>query len=245
MKKIFIYTFFALVLVGCANTAPIKPEQKSNIHTVTVVSLLGNDLEFTKVGFTAFNNDYFVRDTTNWDLDSEIKKITTETMQISSPNIKTIQVPFDQSELFKIYKSPGSWGDYTNISRIEPELKIKLSDSPVDAVLLVYKASEEDPIAFTSINIKGYGIYYRSLPFVNPTLKPYALLRLELLDGKTLKPITSKYIRGISTDYGKTEISWDDQIKNNLSDSMLSDFKTSISTLIKENLKTGLIDMGL
>jgi hypothetical protein len=244
MKKI-LCSLFLFALVGCATTSPIKSEEKSSIHTITVVSLLGNELEFTKVGFTAFNNDHFVRDSTDWNIDSDVQKTISKALQQSSPNIKIVQVPFDQSELFKIYKSPESWGDYASITRIEPELKNKLSQTPVDAVLIIYKESGQDPVAYTSIYVQGYGVYYRSLPFVDPTLKPYALFHIALLNANTLKPITSKYVRGVSTDFGKTEISWNDQIKNNLSESMLLDFKSSINTVIRDNLDTGLKEMGL
>jgi hypothetical protein len=244
MKKI-LCALLTFALVGCVTTSPIKTELKSNIHSITVVSLLGNELEFTKVGFTAFNNDHFVRDSTDWNIDSEVQKTTSRALQQSSPNIKIVQVPFDQSELFKIYKSSESWGDYASINRIESELKNKLRQTPVDAILIIYKASGQDPVAHTSIYVQGYGVYYRSLPFVDPTMKPYALFHIALLDAHTLKPITSKYVRSVSTDFGKTEVSWKDQIKNNLSEPMLLDFKSSINTVIKDNLETGLKEMGL
>jgi len=245
MKNLSLSILLTLTLVGCANTVPIKPEQKANIHNVAVISLLEKELEFTKVGTTVFNNDYFVLDSGDLNIDKRVEETIQNELNISSPNIKVTQVPFDRPELLKIYNPPNSWGAYSNVSRIEPELKRKLSQAPVDAVILVYKMNDQDPVAHTSIFIKGYGIFYRSLPFVDPILKPYALYKVVLLDSKTLKPITSKYVRGVSPEFGKMEISWEDQIKNNLSDSMLKDFKSAISTVIISNLKTSLKEMGL
>lgn len=232
-------------LTGCANTGPMNPEQKAEIHSVAVVSLLGDQLEFTKVGFTVFNNDYFVRDTSSWEMDAKIQKTIANELQKSSPNIKVIDVPFDRAELFKIYKSPDSWGEYVSLSRIEQELKNKVSQTPVDAVILVYKQRGEDPVAFTSVYLNGFGIYYRTLPLVDPLMKPYVLFSINVLDGKTLKPITGKYVRAVSQQFGKTQISWDDQLKNNLSESMLSDFQTDVNGLITDNIKSGLKEMGL
>lgn len=233
-----------LSLTACVGTGPIKPEQKSNIHNIAIASLLGNELEFTKVGFTVFNNDHFVRDTTNWNLDIQTQKIISEELQKSSPDIKIVQVPFDRIELFKIYKSPQSWGEYASVDRIEPELEKKLSETPVDAVILIYKQRGEDPIGLTSMFLEGYGIYYRTLPFVDPIMKPYALFNIAVLDGKTFKPLTSRYVRGISSEYGKTKVTWDDQLKNNISEQMVADFQSSISIVIKDNLQGSLKEMG-
>jgi len=244
MKKIAPVFLLVLALASCT-TAPIKPEQKASLHNIAVVSLMGNELEFTKVGFTVFNNDKFTRETSDWKLDAEIERIATEELKKSSSEIKMVLVPFDRAELFKIYKPADSWGEYASIDRITPELKMKLAQTPVDAVLLVHKQRGEDPIAMTSVYLQGYGVYYRTLPLVDPLMKPYAMFTIVLLDGKTLKPITAKYVRGVSTAFGKTQLSWDEKIKNNLSDQLLSEFKSDINTVIESNLESGLKEMGL
>lgn len=244
MRKLAFISLLVLSLVGCVSTGPIKPEQKENLKNVAVVSILGDKLEFTKVGFTVFNNDHFVRDTNNWSLDNQVQSVIEKQLLQTSPNIKIASVAFDRSQLFKVYKSPDDWGDYTSLDRIEPELKSKLTQTPVDAVFLVHKLRSEDPIAFTSIYIEGYGIYYRTLPFVDPLMKPYALFGVTVLDGKTLKPITTKYVRGISTQYGKTQTDWDSQLKNNMSEKMLEDFRVEINNVIKTNLEGALVEMG-
>lgn len=244
MRKLAFITVLVLSLIGCVGTGPIKPEQKENLKTVAVVSVLGDQLEFTKVGFTVFNNDHFVRDTNNWSLDSQVQSVIEKQLQQTSPSIKIVSVAFDRSQLFKAYKSPDDWGDYVSLDRIEPELKNKLAQTPVDAVFLVYKQRSEDPIAFTSIFVEGYGIYYRTHPFVDPLMKPYALFSVAVLDGKTFKPITTKYVCGISTHYGKTQTDWDSQLKNNMSEKMLGDFQAEISSVIKTNLESALKEMG-
>jgi|GEM_PF-6938831 hypothetical protein len=244
MKRNLYLLILVLSLTACANLSPIKPEQKSNIHNVAIVSILGDELKFTKVGLTVFSNDNFDRDTTNWNLDVEAQKSIMNELQSSSPDIKVVQVPFNREALFKIYKSPNSWGEYASLERIEPELKNALAANPVDAVILVHKQRGEDAIGMTSIFLEGYGIYYRALPFVDPVLKPYVYFSIVVLDGKTLKPLTSRYVRGISTEYGKTKISWDDQIKSNLSEQLIADFQASIKSVIKNNLHTSLNEMG-
>ncbi len=243
MKKMFIL-LFAICLSGCIGTVPIKPEQRANLHKVAVVSLLGGDLRFTKVGFTVFNNDEFIKGSTTWNLDNEVQKNIVEVLRQTSPDLQVVPVPFDRSELFKIYKSSQSWGEYQSLDRIEPELKRKMAESPVDAVILIHKIRVEDPVAFTSVYLEGYGVYYRSLPFVDPFIKPYALFRIVVLDGKSLKPISDKYVRGISNSYGKSQISWDDQLKNNLSDQLISDFRSAIEVVVKNNVQIGLKEIG-
>jgi hypothetical protein len=135
--KLWFITLLVLSLVGCVGTGPIKPEQKENLKTVAVVSILGDQLEFTKVGFTVFNNDHFVRDTNNWSLDNQVQSVIEKQLQQTSPSIKIVSVAFDRSQLFKVYKSPDDWGDYISLDRIKPELKNKLTQTPVDAVFLV------------------------------------------------------------------------------------------------------------
>lgn len=245
MKKIILVLLLIVGLAGCANTGPMKPEQKAGIHNVAIVSLLGDQLEFTKVGFTVFNNDYFVRDTSSWELDSNTQKTIANALQISSPDIKVVDVPFNRALLFKIYKSPDSWGDYASLDRIEAELKSKLSETPVDAIILVYKQSAQDPVAFTSVHVRGFGVFYRTLPFVDSLMKPYAIFSIEVLDGKTLKPIARKYAVTVSKQFGKTQISWDDQLKNNLSEAMLKDFQSDLDSMITDNIKSSLKELGL
>lgn len=244
MKKIIFLWLLFFSLAGCTTVA-IKPEQKASLHTIAIVALMGNELEFTKVGFTVFNNDNFVRNTSDWNLDAEIEALAAGELNKSSPEIKITSIPFDRAALFKIYKQPDRWGEYANLDRITPELKIKLEQTPVDAVLLVHKQRGEDPIAMTSIYLQGYGVYYRTLPFVDPLMKPYAMFSLVLLDGKTLKPITTKYIRGVSMAFGKTQISWDENLKNNLSEQLFLEFKSEIHKVIETNINSGLKEMGL
>ncbi len=245
MKKIISVFLLSFFLTGCIGTVPIKPEQKANIHSVSVVSLLGDELSFTKVGFTVFNNDGFTKNVTTWKLDDTVQKAIVEGLNNSSSNIKVVSLPFDRSELFKIYKSPQNWGAYTDIGRIEHEIRRQVNDSPVDAIVLVHKVRAEDPVAFTSVFVEGYGIYYRSMPLVDPLLRPFALFEISILDGKTLKPITTKYVRAISSAYGKTQISWDDQLKNNISDQLLEDFRSEIELIIKANIQSSLTELGL
>lgn len=244
MRKSIYLFLFGLIVAGCSAT-PIKPEQKAGLHSIAVVSLMGNDLEFTKVGFTVFNNDSFVRDTSSWNIDSNVEKLTKEQLQKSSSDFKIIEVPFDRAELTKIYKPAGSWGEYASLDRIKPELKKKLDQTPADAVLVVHRQNGQDPIAMTNVHLQGYGVFYRTLPLVDPLVKPYAIFSIVLLDGKTLKPIATKYVRGVSVEFGKTKISWDDELKNHLSDELFSRFESSINVVIKGNVESGLKEMGL
>lgn len=41
------------------------------------------------------------------------------------------------------------------------------------------------------------------------------------------------------------KISWEDQLKNNLSEAMLKDFQSDLDNLIKDNIKTSLKELGL
>lgn len=243
MKKI-LPLIVTILLIGCVGTVPIKSEQKANLHKIAVVSLLGDEFRFTKIGFTVFNNDTFAKDSSTWKLDNLIEKNIAETIIHTSPDIQIVQVPFDRTELFRIYKPAESFGTYQSLDRIDSELKKKTTETPVDAIILVHNNMDQDPIGRTSVPIAGYGVYYRSMPFVDPFIKPFALFSIVALDGKTLKPISEKYVRGISAAYGKSKISWDDQLKNNMSDQLSSEFRSEIEALIKNNIKSGLKEMG-
>lgn len=233
-----------LTLAGCVTT-PIKSEQKANIHNIALVALMGNELEFTKVGFTVFNNDSFIRDSTSWNIDAEIENLTAQKLEKSSPNIKVVSVPFDRSELFKIYKSADSWGEYASIERITPELKSRLAQNPVDAVLLVHKQRGQDPVAMTSIYLQGYGVYYRKMPLVDPLMKPYALFVLFYSMVKRLSllpviPFVEFQLSSVKHKYRGMK-----KIKTNLSDELLLGFRQAINKVIDVNMDTGLKEMGL
>lgn len=246
MKKIILILMLIVGFTGCANTGPMKPEQKAGIHSVAVVSLLEDKLEFTKVGVFVFNNDYFTKDLPNWGVDDVVRETIQNELQRTSPQIKVVSINFNRSELLKIYGPIAPFSEYADIKRIESELSTTIKSNPVDLLILVHKEHDRDLIQNSNQFIIGNGVYYGSQPFsINPTLRTYSYFNLVILDCKTLNIITKKQIRSVSTNLGRMKISWEDQLKNNLSEAMLKDFQSDLDNLIKDNIKSSLKELGL
>lgn len=243
MKKFVWLITLSIMLAGCAS-APLQKDQRAKIRDVGVISLVGEEFRFTKIGFTVFNNDEFTKNNASWQLDRQIEQNVIETLKNANPPIQTVAPVVDHKSLYKLYRKEG-FGSYVSLDRIESDLKELLNKQPMDALILVHNAQVQDPILGTSIYLYGPGLYYRTLPFVDPFVKPHAFLHVIILDGKTLQPLSQRYIQGVSKDYGKMQLSWDDELKNNLSEKQWAKFQADIEQLVRDNVKSSLLEMGL
>ena len=245
MKKFLYVIAISILVAGCATTAPIPKDQRAKIKEVGVISLVGEEFRFTKIGFTVFNNDEFTKNIAAWQLDKQIEQAVTDALKGANPPIQMVVPSVDHNSLYKLYRQKGAFGSYVSLDRIENDLKALLNKQPMDALILVHNEQVQDPILGTSIYLYGPGLYYRSLPFVDPFVKPHSFLRVIILDGKTLQPLGQRLIQGVSKDYGKMELSWDDEVKNSLSEKLWSKFQVDIEQLVRENVTNSLQEMGL
>ncbi|HET7832900.1 MAG TPA: hypothetical protein VFK88_08065 [Gallionella sp.] len=245
MKNVLWFFALAVVLTGCASTTPIQDEERSKLKKVGIVSLIGEEFRFTKVGLTLFNNDEFSKNVSGWQLDKMVVQSAVETLKNAEPPMRPVVLPVDHSLLGKLYRQKGEFGSYVNVNRIEDDLRALVKKHPVDALVLIHSEQVQDPIQGTCIYLYGSGLYYRSLPFDEPYIKPYSFLRIVVLDGKTLKPLSQKLVNGISKDYGKMQMSWEDDIKHNFTDKQWIKLQAEVRHLIKANVVSSLQEIGL
>ena len=244
MKRILSLAIFSVLLAGCAATKPVSHDQRAKIKEIGVVSLVGDEFKFTKIGLTIFNNDEFIRNIDDGQFDKQIEQLIIKTIKNENPATHAATLAADRNVLHKLYRHK-ELGSYASLDRIKADLKALLINQPVDALILVHNEQVQDPIMGTSLNLYGSGLYYRSFPFVDPVVKPYTFLRIVVLDGKTMKVLGERAILGISKDYGKMQLSWDDELKNNLSDKQWAKFQADIKQLANENIVHALHEMGM
>ncbi len=245
MKKVLWFAVIAIFLAGCTSTKPVQDDKRTNFRKVGVISLIGDEFRFTKVGITLFNNDEFTRNVAGWQLDKLAVQSAMEALRNAEPPVQPEILPIDHTLANKLYRQKGEFGSYADVNRIGDELKALLKKHPVDALILIHNDQVRDPIQGTCISLYGSGLYYRSLPFEEPFIKPHAFLRIVVLDGKTLKTLSQKPVKCVSKSYGTTQLSWESEIKSNLSDRQWNKLQTEIKHLIKANVTSALEEIGL
>lgn len=245
MKNVFWLTAIAIFLAGCASTQPLPDERRTTIKKVGVISLIGDEFRFTKVGLTLFNSDEFTKNIAAWQLDKLAVQSATGVLREAEPPIRLVALPTDHNLVNKLYRQEGEFGSYVNLKRIRDDLKTLLDKHPVDALIVIHNEQVLDPIQGTAILLYGPGLYYRNLPYAEPFVKPHFFFRVVVLDGKTLKPISQKLVKSVSKDFGKMQISWEDEIKTNLSDKLWNKIQLDIKHMIKTNVTSALQDAGL
>lgn len=245
MKNVLWIFAFAAFLTGCASTTPIQDEDRSKLKKVGIVSLIGDEFRFTKVGLTLFNNDEFYRNISGWQLDKLAVQSATEVLREANPPIRTVTLPVDHALVNKLYRQEGEIGSYVNLKRVKDELKALVDKHPVDALIVIHNEQVLDPIQGTAILLYGPGAYYRSVSYAEPVFKPHFFFRVVVLDGKTLKPLSQKLVKSVSKDFGKMQISWEDEIKANLSDKLWTRIHVEMKLLVKSNVASALLDAGL
>lgn len=245
MKNILWLSAIAIFLVGCASTKPIQDDQRSKIRRVGVVSLIGEEFRFTKVGLTLFNSDEFAKNISAWQLDKLAVQTATEVLKDADPPIRYVALPVDRTLVNKLYRQEGEFGSYVNLKRIKDDLKAMLDKHPVDALIVIHNEQVLDPIQGTAILLYGPGLYYRGLPSAEPFVKPHLFFRIVVLDGKTLKPLSQKSVPSVSKGYGRMAISWDDELRINLSEKQWAKLQAEIKHLIKSNVTSALQEIGM
>lgn len=245
IKKMVRFVVLASLLSGCAATEPMQDEPRTGVRKVGVVSLIKDEFLFTKIGLTLLNNDEFARDISGWQLNTLATQTTLDALRQDGATIKPVALPVEQALLAKLYRQRGEFGSYVNINRIKGDLKAMVKNDPVDRIVLIHSEQVQDPIQRTSINLYGTGLYYRVTPFdEEPYIKPYSFLRVMVLDGKTLKPISHRLVKCISKNYGRMPLYWDEEIRTNLPTAQWSKLETEIKLMITTNINATLKEIS-
>jgi hypothetical protein len=144
----------------------------NNIHTVAVISEIGDSLTIGRVGSTAFTNNQMSLPILEWGVDDTIRKLATEAL-----SIRFTVKPLDPAAI----KTPLDIEHF--IQSIPPE-------STADAYVVISDLGWKDP--YTSSYLSGLGLYRHdpTFGFLGGThYAIYAYYRVDVIDGRTGKKI--------------------------------------------------------
>ena len=169
MKKICVAFGILLILSACSHyTAAIAPEQKVALKTIGVASIVGDSMNYTKVGFTVFTNENSDGDTSDWGIDDFV---VSEVAAKLGKQYSIVPVEVNK-QAFKASKEPIEKAAYA---------AIKPAGTPVDAYLLLVPTTVGDFIGGSYEKLHGLGIYRRP----GHSIQIFAICDFLLIDAKS------------------------------------------------------------
>jgi hypothetical protein len=135
MKNIQIGTLLLFTIVA-ACTAPLTTEQRSRIHTLGVISLLGDRVTLSYSGLFDRSHDKIPLPDAQFDTLAE--KAIVECGKVTNPTLDFSKIPIHKQPLIdKIYEGGLMSFTYGSTVGIVPDLSAWLKQNPVDAVVIV------------------------------------------------------------------------------------------------------------
>ena len=178
----------ALLLNACATSPQSLPNSVlGNIHSVGIVSILGDDVHSYAMHMAAIINrgtSYFLP---QWTMDDYARDVLRQSL---NPRLHSVMLQSQARNLKRpAFDAEGS----PKLTDLIPLLRPLVMESPVDAVLVISPASSRDPINATSVWLAGYGLYRLFSPGGTSTFEAdmFVNVTLTLLDGATLQPLAS------------------------------------------------------
>jgi len=156
---------------GCA-TAPrqVDPETLEGVKRITVISLLGEEIDAKYVGFTMFGNKEYVTEPLGWNLNE--KTIEVAFRALEGNGFELVGSDYDYSGMWEKYRNSQEsystrvseyYGNDTTTPLIQTELQGLVDDYQVDGILLLVPGHEgrycqggEPCIGYGN---QGYGIH--------------------------------------------------------------------------------------
>ncbi len=187
MRQILTLSFILLLFTGCATVPMTVPSEKINaIKRVAVVSLLGDEIHFRKIGTTVFTNVDKKYSVQEWGIDQYIENLVKNELK-NNENFQLVEINFDKEKLKDIYKSTDRipYADY-DFKYVDKYLQDIATSKQVDALILIAETSSEIP--GTPQYIRGYALYNRTFLFLKVETKIYLNSVIEVVDLQTLKP---------------------------------------------------------
>jgi hypothetical protein len=224
--------FAVFLLILSSSTTYAAKDEYDNIHTVAVVTTIGDTFTYARVGPTVFGvNDQKTMPITDWGID---QAITDQIQTLLAPRFafKSIDVKAMNAAL-----NPGTY------------LRSLPPDSGIDAYILVTEGSLQ--LAGTPWLIRGLGLYDQDGMFTD-IFGYYAAYEITVFDAKTFKRIDGGRSR---TDNGGFLSYWPPLAPADKSDwtgapelvtdHQRQDSKVAIEALVQQTIPHALRDSGL
>lgn len=172
MKHMIALIGLCVLLAGCSTTAaPAKPEEISGISKIGIASIVGDRIEYMRIGITVFTNSTTSGDTSSWGIDEFVLDELDKQLPSS---YATVRVKMDRSAYEK--STAEDIGEKIR-SAINP------GEEDVDAYLVLIPTYSNDIVSGTYNRMHGLGIFRRQ----GYGIRVYAICDLILLDAKSFE----------------------------------------------------------
>jgi|TARA_Y100001968_G_scaffold36090_1_gene27700 hypothetical protein len=196
-----------VVLAGCETFGDrITEEQLAAIDKVAVVSLIDDQIAYSYVGVTIFNNENNLYPFPGLGIDNYITTTMTEALSRVNPRVKVLPVDADFATYRAAYKNEEL------IASLDNKKFISLFASQASQMGLRYVVvASRDSIQFdqTPVNVNGFGLRKH---VASDDVGAFVLIKFELIDLVTQKVLAKA--RVFERDYA-SEFAWLEPFANN------------------------------
>lgn len=172
--------FVALALSAPAYAG--SADEYANIHTVGVISALGDSIDWTTVGLVVFQNQQASLPISDWKLDDDIAQKVAAALK---PRFTVKMIDTDVSALETL--------QVTVMRSVSPDLENFVRGLPAsnggDAYVIVSKAQLQDTVGGANQLLWGLGVYRHPLMFGRGLFAVYADYRVIVIDARSGKQI--------------------------------------------------------
>jgi hypothetical protein len=219
----------ALLAFSC--TLPARAaggtDEYADIHTVAVISAIGNSIKLSNVGVMVFSNSEESIAAADWGIDDLVVANISKALS-GRFAIKTAiydPVAFSTQET--------GWGN--NKVPVEKLVAALPDRDGVDAFVVVFPVYLEDPISMSSVRVRGLGLYRHSYGF-RDVIVAYAFYDIAVVDAHTDKIIAEKYAGTGASPSFRDNLPWEgcsDSIWPETAATMTNNQKQALQTEIK------------
>jgi hypothetical protein len=236
------------VLAACAQ--PVSKEQLGQIKTVGVISAIGEDLNFTTVGFTVFGNDFKQASIGSWGIDDYVVAQVGEALR-SRYDVRPVtyrRSAFTSQNM----DTPVGWqGPFDKRRTIQEVIRTEAQPQGLDAYVVVTDFGSQ--FGTTNQGVRGVGlvkggglgtsrvglhVLYRVIVVSGHDQKVVGQARAETLPGSE----SSVFLRGPSREVGMNL--WADGMQA-MPASKQDEVKAGLRSLISRSLPPTLQSVGL
>ena len=169
MRTLQLVIALWLSVLSCATANAADTDEYLNIHTIAVISRVGDTLNFKEVGGTVFSNSDASIQVPDWGIDGKVVSIATEVL----------------SSRFTVI--PAGLSGFSNDADLRPLIRSLPPEKIADAYVVIGPSTREIPM--TNQALSGLGVFRQGRIFGGHSDWIHADYVVSVIDGKTLKQI--------------------------------------------------------
>jgi len=221
MNKL-ILSILLISLTSCATyNVRVTDKQLEKVKKVGVVSVVGNDILYSYLGMTAFNNENKLYDFPELDIDSYIIQEMKSELSSANNKVEILPISVKRTTVTQSYKHPDYLSGFDLKAFIKNISKISTSNN-LSHILVVSR----DDIQFDDVpvQINGLGLRKRG-----NKIGAFIFIKFQLIDMGTKKEISNSFILKRKKDTNFPWVQPFEKNTNSTKNNLISYFKESIS----------------